>query len=48
MKTSDTKAQILLKSVDIELKKLLQQDLTAYRMMQLRNNGINQGNKQAA
>lgn len=48
MKTLDTKTQILLKSIDIELKKLLQQDLTAYRMTQLRNKGINQGTKQAA
>jgi hypothetical protein len=47
MKTSNT-TQILLKSIDIELKKQLQKDLQAYRIAQLNKQGINQGNKQAA
>jgi len=48
MKTLDTQTQIILKSLDIELKKILQKDLANYRLSQLRNTGINQGNKQAA
>lgn len=47
MKTSNT-TQILLKSIDLELKKQLQKDLQAYRITQLNKQGINQGNKQAA
>ena len=43
MKTSNT-TQILLKSIDIKLKKQLQKDLQAYRIAQLNK----QGNKQAA
>jgi len=48
MKTLNTQTQILSKAIDIELKKLLQQDLEKYRLSQLKNTGINQGNKQAA
>ncbi|MVN92919.1 hypothetical protein [Mucilaginibacter aquatilis] len=48
MKTLNTKTQVLLKTIDVELKKLLSQDLAAYRLSQLKNKGINQGNKQAA
>lgn len=48
MKTLNTQTQILSKAIDIELKKLLQKDLENYRLAQLRNKGINQGNKQAA
>jgi hypothetical protein len=47
MKTVNT-TQILAKSIDIELKKLLQEDLKAYRLAQLKKQGNNQGNKQAA
>lgn len=47
MKTANT-TQILLKSIDIELKKLIQKDIEAYRIAQLKNKGINQGNKHAA
>jgi hypothetical protein len=47
MKTSTT-TKVILKSIDIELKKLLQKDLQAYHAAQLNKQGINQGNKQAA
>jgi len=47
MKTLNT-TQILVKSIDIELKKLLQKDLEAFRAAQLNKQGANQGNKQAA
>ena len=47
MKTSNT-TKVILKSLDIELKKLLQKDLQAYHAAQLNKQGINQGNKQAA
>ncbi len=47
MKTTNT-TQILQKSIDIELKKMLQKDLESYRINQLRNNKINQGNQKAA
>lgn len=47
MKTLNT-TQILTKSIDIELKKILQKDLEAYCLAQLKKQGINQGNKQAA
>ena len=47
MKTVNT-TQLLVKSIDIELKKLLQKDLEAYRVAQLKKQAINQGNKQAA
>jgi hypothetical protein len=47
MKTLNS-TQILVKSIDIELKKLLQKDLEAHRAMQTGTKGINQGNKQAA
>lgn len=43
MKTATT-TKIVLKSIDIELKKLLQKDLQAYHAAKLNN----QGNKQAA
>ncbi|WP_158828192.1 hypothetical protein [Mucilaginibacter lacusdianchii] len=49
MKTLNTSTQLLLKAIDIELKALLQQDLKAYHVSQLRKKGINQGaTKQAA
>ena len=47
MKTLNT-TQILLKSIDIELKKQLQKDLQAFRIAQLKKHDNNQGNKQAA
>jgi len=47
MKTLNT-TKILAKSINIELKKLLQKDLEAYRAAQVNKQGINQGNKQAA
>ena len=47
MKTLNT-TQILLKSIDIELKKQLQKDLQAFRIAQLKKQDNNQGNKQAA
>lgn len=47
MKTLNT-TQILVKSIDIELKKLLQKDIEAYRLAQLKKQDTNQGNKQAA
>ncbi|WP_345948021.1 MULTISPECIES: hypothetical protein [unclassified Mucilaginibacter] len=40
--------QILAKSIDIQLKKMLEKDLKAYRQSLVRKEGINQGNKQAA
>jgi hypothetical protein len=49
MKAINTSTQILLKAIDIELKALLQQDLKAYHVAQLKKKGINQGPvKQAA
>jgi hypothetical protein len=47
MKTANS-TQILIKSIDIELKKLLQKDLEAHRTLNANNKGINQGSKQAA
>jgi hypothetical protein len=47
MKTLNTD-QILVKSIDIELKKILKKDLEAYRLAQLKKQDSNQGNKQAA
>lgn len=46
MKTIN-KTQILMKSIDIELKNLLMSDLKAYRETQAKN-GNNQGAKKAA
>lgn len=49
MKTLDTKTQILLKAIDLELKALLKQDIKAFRTAQFKKNSNNQGiNKQAA
>jgi len=47
MKTANT-TQILLKSIDIELKKLIQKDIEVYRMSQSKDKGNNQGNTKAA
>jgi hypothetical protein len=46
--TNTTTTEILLKSLDVELKKLLQQDLQAYRTAKIKNNGTLQTVKQAA
>jgi hypothetical protein len=47
MKALNT-TQILVKSIDIQLKKVLEDDLAAYSKAQANKQGINQGNKQAA
>lgn len=47
MKTSNT-TKILTKSIDIELKKMLQRDLESFRATQSKKQGINQGKQQAA
>jgi hypothetical protein len=47
MKTLNT-TKILVKTIDIELKKILQKDIELYRAAQLNKQGTNQGNKQAA
>jgi hypothetical protein len=48
MKTVD-KTQLLIKAIDLELRALLKQDITNYRIAQLKKQGNNQGiNKQAA
>jgi hypothetical protein len=48
MKLSNTTTDILLKSIDIELKKQLQKDLQAYRITQLKQQDTKQAGKQAA
>ncbi|QJD94507.1 hypothetical protein HH214_00790 [Mucilaginibacter robiniae] len=49
MKTLDTKTQILLKAIDLELKALLNQDIKNFRTAQFKKNSNNQGmSKQAA
>lgn len=47
MKTINN-TELLLKAFDIQLKKMLQADLKAYRTAQLKNGGSNQGSKKAA
>lgn len=47
MKTINN-TQILQKSIDIELRKILQNDLKSFRSAQQRNTGSNQGAKKAA
>jgi hypothetical protein len=48
MKTSTTTTDILLKSIDIELKKQIQKDLEAYQASLLKRKNVNSGNQQAA
>lgn len=47
MKTLNN-TDLLLRSIDIQLKKMLQADLKAYRTTQLKNGNNNQGAKKAA
>ncbi|UEG52230.1 hypothetical protein LLH06_14780 [Mucilaginibacter daejeonensis] len=47
MKATNT-TELLLKTIDIELKKMLQQDLQAYRTAQVKKQSIQQVVKQAA
>jgi hypothetical protein len=48
MKTSTTTTDILLKSIDIELKIQIQKDLQAYRALLLKRKNVVLGNQQAA
>ncbi|MBS7565035.1 hypothetical protein KHS38_11525 [Mucilaginibacter sp. Bleaf8] len=49
METLNTSTKVLLKAIDFELKALLQRELQAYYVAQLKKKGIDQGTgKQAA